>query len=326
VAEVDIRARVSGYLDRIHFKDGAMVKEGDLLFTIDQRPYQTALEEAQATLASAKVRLGFAETDLQRGEDLLKSRNIPEQVVDQRRQLYQTTRAEIDRSEAALRRAKLDMEFTEIRAPISGRISRKLITEGNLIQANQTVLTNIVSVDPIYFYFDVDERSYLAYTRMANEGTRPSSRDTPNEVRVALSTEREAKHIGHMDFVDNRMDAQTGTMRGRAIFENKDLYLVPGLFGRLTIMGSGLYKGILLPDEAIGTDQDRRVVFVVGADSKVLMKPVRPGPRIDGYRVIRNGLTGDETVVINGLMRVHPGIQVTPNLIVLPPTRPQTPG
>jgi len=323
VSEVQIRARVTGYLDKIHFRDGAMVKEGDLLFTIDQRPYRATLEEAAATLASAKARLPFAEIDLTRGEELLKRKDIPEQIVDQRRQLVQTTRAEIDRAEATLRRAKLDMEFTEIRAPISGRISRKLVTEGNLINANDTILTNIVSLDPIHFYFDVDERSYLAYTRMAVEGTRPSSRDAPNEVRVQLSTEREPMHVGHMDFVDNRLDASTGTMRGRAVFENKDLLLAPGLFGRLTISGSGLYKGVLLPDEAITTDQDRRIVYVVGSDNKVSVKTVRPGPRIDGYRVIRAGLTGDETVVVNGLMRVRPGIQVTPKAIELPPKREQ---
>jgi RND family efflux transporter MFP subunit len=321
VDEVTVRARVSGYLDKVHFRDGAIVKTGDPLFTIDQRPYRAVLQEAEATLASAKARVEFAATDLERAENLRRTGNIAEQVFDQRRQTLQTARADVDRSQATLNRARLDMEFTLIRAPVSGRISRKLVSEGNLIIANDTVLTNIVSLDPIHFYFDVDERSYLTYTQMALEGTRPSSRDTPNEVYVALSNEREPTHRGRMDFVDNRIDASTGTMRGRAIFDNKDLAFTPGLFGRVRLIGSGVYRGVLLPDEAIGADQDRRVVYVVGDDNKLVMKPVRLGPRIDGYRVIRDGLKGDETLVVAGLVRVRPGMQVQPQLTTLPPTR-----
>jgi RND family efflux transporter MFP subunit len=192
---------------------------------------------------------------------------------------------------------------------------------GNLVNANETVLTNVVSLDPIHFYFDVDERSYLAYSRMAAGGTRPSGRDNPNEVFVATTDEREPRRPGRMDFVDNRLDAASGTMRGRAVFDNKDMSLTPGLFGRIRIMGSGTYKGVLVPDEAIGSDQDRRVIFVVGPDNVVAMKPVRPGPRIDGYRVIRDGLTGDETVVINGLMRVRAGARITPQPTTLAPVR-----
>jgi multidrug efflux system membrane fusion protein len=213
------------------------------------------------------------------------------------------------------------MEFTEIRAPVPGRVSRRLVSMGNLVNANQTVLTNVISLDPIHFYFDVDERSYLTYVQMSAAGTRPSSRDVPNEVFVALSTEREPQHRGRMDFVDNRLDAASGTMRGRAVFDNKDLALTPGLFGRVRILGSGIYRGVLVPDDAVGTDQDRRVVFTVEAGNKVAMKRVRLGPRIDGYRVIRDGLKGDETLVVNGLMRVRPGLQIEPKLTTLPPTR-----
>jgi len=321
VDEVTVRARVSGYLDKVHFRDGAIVKAGDPLFTIDQRPYRAALQEAEATLASAKARVEFATTDLERAENLRRTGNIAEQVFDQRRQTLQTARADVDRAQATLNRARLDMEFTLIRAPVSGRISRKLVSEGNLVIANDTVLTNIVSLDPIHFYFDVDERSYLTYTQMALEGTRPSSRDTPNEVYVALSNEREPTHRGRMDFVDNRLDASTGTMRGRAIFDNKDLAIAPGLFGRIRLIGSGVYRGVLLPDEAIGADQDRRVVYVVGDDNKLVMKPVRLGPRIDGYRVIREGLKGNETLVVAGLVRVRPGMQIQPQMTTLPPTR-----
>lgn len=321
VDQVDIRARVSGYIDKIHFKDGSIVKTGDPLFTIDQRPYRLAAEQSDTAVTSAQSRLDFATSDLHRAETLSRSGNITEQLVDQRRQNYQTARAELDRSRAALAQARLDLEFTEIKAPISGRVSRRLVSIGNLVNANETVLTNIVSLDPIHFYFDVDERSYLGYSRMGEAGTRPSGRDNPNQVFVATTDEREPNRPGRMDFVDNRLDPATGTMRGRAVFENKDMWLTPGLFGRIRIMGSGTYKGVLVPDEAIASDQDRRVVFVVNPDNTTAMKPVRPGPRIDGYRVVREGLTGDETIVINGLMRVRAGGKITPQPMTLPPVR-----
>jgi RND family efflux transporter MFP subunit len=321
VDQVDVRARVSGYLQQVHFTDGSQVKAGDKLFTIDQRPYQAALQQAEASVTSAQVRVEFTQSDLDRAEQLRRTGNITDQLLDQRRSNFLTARADLDRARAAVQQARLDLEFTEIKAPISGRISRKLVSEGNLVNANQTVLTNIVSLDPIHFYFDVDERSYLAYARMAAGGTRASSRDHPNQVFVATTNEREPNRPGRMDFVDNRLDAATGTMRGRAIFENNDLYLTPGLFGRIRIMGSDLYKGVLVPDEAVGNDQNRRVVFVVGTDETVNMKPVRPGPRIDGYRVIRTGLTGEETIVVNGLMRVRPGMKIAPQMTTLPPTR-----
>ncbi|HEX2725846.1 MAG TPA: efflux RND transporter periplasmic adaptor subunit [Beijerinckiaceae bacterium] len=321
VDQVDIRARVSGYIDKIHFKDGTIVKTGDPLFTIDQRPYRLAVDQADTAVISAQSRLDFATSDLQRAETLSRSGNITEQLLDQRRQNFQTARAELDRSRAALAQARLDLEFTEIKAPIAGRVSRRLVSMGNLVNANETVLTNIVSLDPIHFYFDVDERSYLGYSRMGDAGTRPSGRTNPNQVFVATTDEREPKRVGHMDFVDNRLDPATGTMRGRAVFDNKDVWLTPGLFGRIRIMGSGLYKGILIPDEAIASDQDRRVVYVVNPDNSVAQKAVRPGPRIDGYRVVREGLTGDETIVVNGLMRVRAAGKVTPQPTTLPPVR-----
>ncbi|HEY8383190.1 MAG TPA: efflux RND transporter periplasmic adaptor subunit [Microvirga sp.] len=320
VDQVEIRARVSGYLDKVHFQDGALVKVGDRLFTIDQRPYRAALEQAEATVASAQVRVEFASNDLERAETLRRTGNIPEQVLDQRRSNYLTARADLDRAEAAARQARLDMEFTDIKAPIAGRISRRLVSEGNLVNANQSVLTNIVSLDPIQFYFDVDERSYLAYSRQREGGTRTSGA-APNRVELTLTDERAAKRTGRLDFVDNRLDAQSGTIRLRAIFDNKDLFLTPGLFGRISVLGSDPYRGILLPDEAVGSDQDRRVVFVVAEDNTVTMRPVRPGPRIDGYRVIREGLKGDETVVVNGIVRVRAGVKVAPQMTTLPPVR-----
>ncbi len=321
IDQVDIRARVSGYLDRIHFVDGSIVKEGDLLFTVDQRFYQAALQEAEAALSSAQARLEFSQGDFERAEALRRTGNVAEQVLDQRRQAYLTARAEVNRGEATLRQARLNMEFTEVRAPVAGRTSRRLVSRGDLINANQTVLTNVVSLDPIHFYFDVDERSYLTYSQMAQGGTRASSRDVPNEVLVAVTTEREPSRKGRMDFVDNRIDAAAGSMRGRAVFDNKDLFLTPGMFGRIRILGSGKYQGVLVPDESLGSDQDRRVAFTVDPDNTVRMKPVRPGPRIDGYRVIRDGLNGSETIVVNGVMRVRPGMKIDPKMTTLPAVR-----
>lgn len=321
VDEVEIRARVSGYLDKIHFQDGTLVKAGDLLFTIDQRPYRAALEEAEASVASAQVRVEFASNDLERAESLRRSGNIADQVLDQRRSNYLTARAEHDRAEATMRQARLNLEFTEIKAPFAGRISRKLVSEGNLINVNQTILTNIVSLDPIHFYFDVDERSYLAYSRQAAGGTKTTTPTAANQVQLTISDERQGHRTGHLDFLDNRLDGASGTIRARAVFDNKDLFLTPGLFGRVSISGSDPYSGVLVPDEAIGSDQDRRVVYTVSNDNIVSMQPVRPGPRIDGYRVIRTGLKGDETIVVNGIMRVRPGSKVTPQMSILPPTR-----
>jgi len=310
VDEVTVRARVSGYLDKVHFRDGAIVKAGDPLFTIDQRPYRAALQEAEATLASAKARVEFATTDLERAENLRRTGNIAEQVFDQRRQTLQTARADVDRAQATLNRARLDMEFTLIRAPVSGRISRKLVSEGNLVIANDTVLTNIVSLDPIHFYFDVDERSYLTYTQMALEGTRPSSRDTPNEVYVALSNEREPTHRGRMDFVDNRLDPGAGTIRVRAVIPNPSQLFVPGLFARVKLVGTDQHAVTLIQDQAVGTDQDRKFVLVLKPDSSVDYRPVTLGRLIDGLRVVNSGLAPGEDVVINGLLRVRPGMKV----------------
>ena len=319
VDQVDVRARVSGYLDKVHFQDGALVKVGDPLFTIDQRPYRAALEQADATVASAQVRAEFASNDLERAESLRRTGNIAEQLLDQRRSNYLTARADLDRAQAAQRQARLDMEFTEIKAPIAGRISRRLISEGNLINANQTVLTNIVSIDPIQFYFDVDERSYLAYVRQQSGFS--GNEKTPSKVLLTMSDERDAPRSGRLDFVDNRLDAASGTVRARAVFDNKDMFLTPGLFGRVTVSGSDPYRGVLIPDEAVGNDQDRRIVYVLAEDNTVAMRPVRPGPRIDGYRVIRTGLKGDETIVVNGIMRIRPGQKVTPQTTTLPPVR-----
>jgi multidrug efflux system membrane fusion protein len=317
---VDIRARVSGYLDRVAFQDGSTVKKGDLLFVIDRRPYKAALDQAQATQVSAQARLQFAQADLERAESLRRTGNIAEQLVDQRRQAFLSARADLDNAEAALRNAQLNYDFTEIRAPMAGKISRRLISEGNLVAANETLLTSIVSLDPIYFYFDVDERSFLAYTR-AIQADRQAGRDVGYGAKVGASDEKEPSRTARLDFVDNRLDQATGTIRARAVVENKDGFLTPGLFGTIRVASSTPQRGVLVPDEALATDQDRRIVWVVAEDGSVSARVVQPGPKIDGYRLVRSGLKGDEAIVIAGLQRVRPGAKVNAQMQELPPTR-----
>lgn len=318
---VEIRARVSGYLEAVAFRDGAMVKKGDLLFVVDKRPYKATLDQIEASLVSAQARLSFAESDLERAEALRKTGNIPEQLLDQRRQNYLTAKADLDRANGALREARLNYEFTEVRSPISGRIGRKLVSEGNLVNANQSLLASVVSLDPIHFYFDVDERSFLAYSRASNLANRPVGPGAGIEVLVGVTDERNPSRKARLDFIDNRVDQGTGTIRARAVVPNPDLFLTPGLFGTVRVPGSPPYDGVLVPDEAVATDQDRRIVWVVAEDGSVSSRVVRPGPRIDGYRVIRSGLKGDETVVIGGLQRIRPGIKVNPEMKDLPQVR-----
>ncbi|MBV9078409.1 MAG: efflux RND transporter periplasmic adaptor subunit [Methylobacteriaceae bacterium] len=323
VDTVDLRARVGGYLEKVHFQDGQIVKAGDLLFTIDKRTYVAALRSAQASVESADARVKFAATDVERAVNLSRTGNIAEQAADQRRQTYQVAQGDVEAAQAAVDQAKLNVEFTEIRAPISGRISRRLVSVGNLINANDTLLATMVSLDPIYFYFDVDERSYLAYLQtFASRPGQPASHDPT--VTVTMTNEQEGKRQGRIDFVDVRLDQQSGTIRGRAVFDNKDLALTPGLFGRLRVPGSPRYQALLVPDEALGTDQNRRIVFLVGPENKIVTRAVRPGPRIDGYRVIREGIGPDDLVVVNGLSRARPGTQISPKVAELPPSREPT--
>ncbi len=315
VETVEVRARVSGVLMEVKFKDGDLVKKGDPLYIIDPRPFQRVLERERANLASAQVRAEFAAKDVERARALLKNANISEQVFDQRLQAQREAEAAVKSAEASVKSAELDVEFTEIRAPINGRISRNLISQGNFITGGSgtgTLLTTIVSTDPIYFYFDVSEADFLKYARLNALGTRPSSRDNPNPVFLALQDEQTFPHRGVMNFVDNRIDEATGTLRGRAVFDNPRGLFQPGLFGRIRLAGSGEYKAVLLPDEAIGTDQSNRFVYVVGEDGTVSAKNVALGPVIDGLRVIRSGVELSDWVIVNGIQRARAGAKVTP--------------
>ncbi|GJD47906.1 Efflux pump periplasmic linker BepF [Methylobacterium crusticola] len=318
---VEVRARVTGYLEKIHFQDGAVVKKGDLLFTIDRRPYKAALDQSQAALASAQARLNFSQTDLERAQTLSRSGNISEQVTDQRRQASLTAQADVDSATAALRQAQLNYGFTEVRSPIDGRISQRNVTEGNIVITDQTLLTTIVSLDPIYFSFTVDERSFLSYQGTLNIGMGATQNEHTVPILVALTGEPKPTRKGVLNFVDNRVDDATGTVLLRATVENPDRFIKPGLFGIVSMPASLPYRGVLIPDDAVGANQDKRIVYVLGADDTVTTRNVRLGPKIDGYRVIRDGLKGDETIVVTGLTRVRPGAKVTPERKDLPPVR-----
>ncbi|WP_373875334.1 efflux RND transporter periplasmic adaptor subunit [Methylobacterium trifolii] len=318
---VEVRARVTGYLEKINFMDGATVKKGDILFIIDRRPYKAALEQAQASLTSAKARLAFSQTDLERAQTLSRGGNISEQVTDQRRQASQTAQADVDSAEAALRNTQLNYDFTEVKSPINGRISQRLVTEGNIVITDQTMLTTIVSLDPIYFGFTVDEKSFLKYQGSLGIGMGQTQRGKGVPILIALTGEAKPTRKGTLDFVDNRVDNATGTVLLRATVENPDGFIKPGLFGIVAMPATKPYQGILLPDEAIAANQDKRIVYVVAEDGTVSAREVKLGPKVDGYRVIREGLKGDETVVVNGVVRARPGAKVTPEKTDLPPSR-----
>ncbi len=302
VEEVEVRARVSGYLKEVTFEDGQIVSEGDVLFVIDQRPFAIALKEAEAQHTLAKKEFDRAVTLRKRGA-------ASQELLDSRTQA-------LAMAEAALDRARLNMEFTQVKAPISGRISRDLVTKGNLINGsdlNATTLTSIVSLDPIHFYFEASERELLKYIRLDQAGKREASRTKANPVEVQLQDETGYPHKGHMDFVDNRIDISTGTIQGRAVIPNPDGIIQPGIFGRARLLASEEYEAILVPDALIGTDQSRKFVYVVNDENTVQMRPVTLGPVYDTtWRIIRNGLNAEDRIVARSIQRVRPGMVITP--------------
>jgi RND family efflux transporter MFP subunit len=314
VDAVDVRARVAGTLDGVHFKDGQIVQKGDLLFTIDRRPFENAVAQARANLLLAQSNLTFAESDLQRAQQLVREKTISEQVYDQRAQTQRNARASVAANEAAVKQAELDLEFTEVRAPVAGRIGDRRVSPGNLVAsgAGTSFLATIVSIDPMRFEFTFDEGSLLRYDRVARQQANQPVRGLSLPVKLRLIDEKDFTHDGAMDFVDNTIDRSTGTIRGRAVFDNKNELFVPGMFGRVQIPAAPPADALLVPDVAIGSDQARKFVFVVEQDNSAKQTYVTLGPIFDGKRVIRDGLTADSRVVVDGLMRVRPGIKVTP--------------
>ncbi len=310
---VEVRARVSGYLDTIHFKDGELVKKGEPLFTIDRRPFQATLDQAKASLSQARANLAFAESDLKRSEGLPRGAVITQQTYDQRVQAERVARAAVESQEAAVRQAELDLQFTELTAPVSGRIGDRRVSPGNLVtggtSGNTTLLATIASTDPIRFEFTLDEASYLRYLRATGDGAQATSK---LPVRLKLIDEPSFSHTGTMDFVDNVIDRSSGTIRGRAEFPNPNGTFTPGMFGRIELAPKAPAEALLVPDTAIGTEQVRKFVMSVGPDNTATPKYVTLGPVVDGLRVITAGLSPDDVVIVNGLMRVRPGMKVAP--------------
>lgn len=308
---VEIRARVSGWLDSIHFKEGSTVREGDLLFTIDPRPYKMSADRAQAEMLRAENRETQTRNEFERVRKLVQSRAISEEDFDTRGKAFAEAQAAAQAAKAALEMANLDLAFTEVRAPISGRVSRALVTKGNLVSggmagAGATILTTIVSTSPVYLYVDVDEAASLRYRRQITAPDK--SEGIPCE--MAVGDESGWPHKGRIDFVDNRVDPNTGTTRARGVFETKDGILGPGFFARLRVPRGEGQSALLVPESCIGTDQANRFVFTVNAKGIAEVRLIKPGPLVDGMRVMREGLTGDEDVIVNGQARVRPGIPV----------------
>lgn len=316
VDAVDVRARVSGYIESIHFTDGQLVDKGQLLFVIDQRPFKIAVQQAEATLTQSETRLQLAEQEFDRAKPLVNKGTISRSTFDERMQALLEAKASIRVAEAAVAAAKLDLDYTSVQAPVTGRISRRLVSEGSLITGgseNATVMTNIASMDPIYFYFNVSETDYLKYTRLSKSGDRPSSRTHPTPVLLSLLDENDFRHEGLMNFIENVIDSGSGTIAGRALLPNPDGLFIPGLFGKVRLSGSGDYEALLVPDNIVGSDQSQKFVMAVDDAGKVLYRPVTLGPMIDGLRVIKKGISENDRLIINGLMRARPGMTVTPS-------------
>jgi RND family efflux transporter MFP subunit len=316
VDSVEARARVSGYLEAIHFQDGQMVNAGDLLFTIDRRPFETALAQAQAGLTQARANLAYTESDLARAQSVAVGTVITQQTLDQRTQAKRVAEASVAAQEAAVRQATLDLEFTELRAPVSGRIGDRRVSVGNLVTGGSggstTLLATIESIDPIRFEFTFDEASYLRYRRLAKGGAQAPNGGLIVPVSLKLIDDPEFAHEGRMDFVDNAIDRGSGTIRGRAEFANPNGTFTPGMFGRVRVAAAPPRDALLVPDAAIGTEQVGKFVLVVDAENVARPKYVTLGPVVDGLRVITDGLAPDDNVIVNGLMRARPGVKVTP--------------
>jgi RND family efflux transporter MFP subunit len=317
VERVEIRPRVSGYVTSARFQQGHEVRKGDILYTIDARPYQATLKHAQAELARARTQLALAKSERERANKLIEKRAISQEEFDERTSGNEAALANLAAAEAAVESAALDLSFTEIRAPITGVVGRAEITAGNLVAAGTTLLTTVVSVDPIYVSFDGDEQVYLKYIGLEQRGERTSARTGNSPVWVGLSDEQGHPHEGRMVFLDNVLNPETGTIHARGLFANKDRRFTPGMFARVKLMGSGEYPALLINDSAVGTDQSVKYVLKVGADNKVEYAPVKLGPLVDGLRVVREGLSANDVILVKGLQQVRPGMPVTPQLVAM---------
>ncbi|MDB5980535.1 MAG: mexE [Pseudomonas sp.] len=305
---VEIRPRVSGQIDKVAFADGALVKKGDVLYQIDPRPFLSEVHRLEAQLQQARAALTRTGNEAQRGQRLLSSNAISAELADTRTTTAQEAKAGVDAIQAQLDLARLNLSFTQVTSPISGRVSRAEITAGNIVTADVTPLTSVVSTDKVYAYFDADERVFLKYNDLARKGKRGQT--TP--VFMGLSNEDGNSHQGQMNFVDNQVNPKTGTIRGRAVFDNADGQFTPGLYARLKLVGSGTYNAVLINDEAVGTDLGKKFVLVMGKDNKPEYRTVELGPKLEGLRIVRSGLTKDDTIVIKGLQRIRPGSPVDP--------------
>jgi len=316
VESVEVRARVSGYLDAIHFQDGQFVNKGDLLFIIDRRPFETTLAQAQASLAQAKATLAFAESDLARAQSVAIGSVITQQTFDQRLQAKRSGQAAVAAQEATVRQAELDLEFTELRAPVSGRIGDRRVSVGNLVtggtSGTTSLLATIESIDPIRFEFTLDEASYLRYTDFAADGAKAPDRGLSLPVKLKLINESTFAHDGRIDFIDNAVNRSSSTIRARAVLPNPEGRFTPGMFARVQVSAAPAKEALLLPDAAIGTEQVRKFVLIVDAANVARAKYVTLGPVVDGLRVIAQGVTSDDNVIVNGLMRARPGAKVAP--------------
>jgi RND family efflux transporter MFP subunit len=320
VESVEIRPRVSGYIDKVAFTEGGLVKKGDLLFVIDPRPYQAEYDRASADVKRYKTALALAKIEATRVQRLKDSGAVSEEELDERQSTVAQAEANVAGSGASLESAALNLSFTKVISPIAGRVSRAEVTRGNLVTGGingGTLLSSVVSMDPIYLYFDADEQSYLRYTQMARTGERPSSRDSPNPVQVGLANEVGFPHAGSMDFVDNQLNPQTGTIRARAVLQNKDGQFTPGMFARVQLLGGGEHSAVLIEDRAVNTDQSQKYVLLLGANNVIEYRKIKLGRVIDGLRVVQEGLKPGDVIVVNGAQRVHPGVTVTPQKVIM---------
>jgi RND family efflux transporter MFP subunit len=323
VDAVEIRPRVSGYLRRVLFAEGKEVRKGEVLFEIDPRPYEADLAGAEAELERARSGAALAAREVERAQRLVTVQAISREEYDARVSAAAQGGSSVRAAEAAVAMARLNLEWTRVRAPISGRVSNAMVTEGNLVQAGPpgaTLLTTVVSLDPIYVYFDSDEQTFLKYGALARAGLRQSSHVAQTPVHLGLANENGGfPHRGYVDFLDNQLDSRSGTIRTRAVFSNRDRLFTPGLFARLKLVGSGRYRATLILDRAIGTDQDKKFVLIVKPDSTVDYRPIQIGRLVDGLRIVTGGLVPGDRIVINGLQRVRPGMKVTPTITAMFP-------